>query len=74
MQQAMTSQPAPNENDTPPPPETPGAAPTGKWGVFPTTSPQLTPSGRSQRGGRATLWAGLLVLVGIVVLLIVLSL
>ncbi|WP_157997523.1 hypothetical protein [Mycolicibacter terrae] len=49
--------------------------PTGKWGVPPTTSPQPTPTGRSRAtsGGRATLWAGLAVLIGIIALLIILS-
>ncbi|WP_157864240.1 hypothetical protein [Mycolicibacter heraklionensis] len=41
----------------------------------PSTSPQLTPSGRSAKpaGVRAVLWAALLVLIGIIALLIVLS-
>lgn len=74
MQPAMTSYPTPDEDPTPPPaPETPGAAPTGKWGVPPSTSPQLTPAGRSPAGGRAILWAGLAVLAAFIALLIVLA-
>jgi len=77
MHPAMTTYPSPDEDPTPPPPpETPGKAPTGKWGVPPTTSPQLTPRGgrsRATPGGRATLWAGLAVLIGIIALLIILS-
>lgn len=75
MHPGMTSYPTPDQDPSPPPaPKTPGAAPTGKWGIPPSTSPQMTPAGRpGQAGGRAALWAGLAVLIGLIALLIVLS-
>jgi len=70
----MTTNPTPGDDPTPPPaPQTPGAAPTGKWGVPPTTSPQMTPSGRSRVSPGLVLWAGLAVLVAIIIVLIVVS-
>ncbi|WP_131812825.1 hypothetical protein [Mycolicibacter heraklionensis] len=71
----MTTSPTPDEPTPPPAPVPPQRAPSGKWGVPPSTSPQLTPTGRSAKppGVRAVLWAALLVLIGVIALLIVLS-
>ncbi|MGV0748026.1 hypothetical protein [Mycolicibacter virginiensis] len=71
----MTTSPTPDEPTPPSPPVPPQRAPSGKWGVPPSTSPQLTPTGRSAKppGVRAVLWAALLVLIGVIALLIVLS-
>ncbi|QZA09372.1 hypothetical protein K3U94_09125 [Mycolicibacter heraklionensis] len=71
----MSTFPTPDEPTRPSPPVPPDRAPTGQWGVPPSTSPQLTPSGRSAKpaGVRAVLWAALLVLIGVIALLIVLS-
>ncbi|WP_409429089.1 hypothetical protein [Mycobacterium sp. SMC-11] len=71
----MTTSATPDEPTPQSPPVPPQRAPTGKWGVPPSTSPQFTRTGRSEKppGVRAVLWAALLVLIGVIVLLIVLS-
>lgn len=69
----MATFPTPNEPTPPSPPVPPDRAPTGKWGVPPSTSPQLTPSGRTAKppGVRTVLWAALVVLIGVIALVIV---
>ncbi|ORV47627.1 hypothetical protein AWC02_08240 [Mycolicibacter engbaekii] len=69
----MTSFPVPDEPTPASPPVPPGREPSGKWGVPPSTSPQLTPTGRTGKpaGVRAVLWPSLLVLIGAIALLIV---
>jgi hypothetical protein len=71
----MTTFPTPEEPTPPSPPAPPHRAPTGRWGIPPSSSPQFTPSGRAAKpaGVRAVLWAALTVLIGVIALLIVLS-
>ncbi|WP_142996088.1 hypothetical protein [Mycobacterium persicum] len=63
----MSSQPSP------PPPDPPNLSPKGKWGVAPSTSPQVTRPGRSSKHAPLLWWVlAALVVVVIVLLAIVL--
>jgi hypothetical protein len=60
-------------NSSPPPPDPPNLSPGGKWGVAPSTSPQLTrTAGRFKYG--YGLWWTLAVLAVLVIVLVIVAL
>ncbi|MEB4210766.1 hypothetical protein [Mycobacterium sp. 94-17] len=60
-------------NSSPPPPDPPNLSPKGKWGVAPSSSPQLTRAAGQFKYGFGLWWtlAVLIVLVIAVVVLVV---
>ncbi|WP_136625709.1 hypothetical protein [Mycobacterium innocens] len=58
----MSTQPSP------PPPDPPNLSPKGKWGVAPSTSPQVTRPGRGSKRA-PLLWSVLVALVVVVIVL-----
>ncbi|MGZ4514133.1 MAG: DUF6480 family protein [Mycobacterium sp.] len=58
-------------NATPPPPDPPNLSPKGKWGVAPSSSPQLTRRSGEFPPARWPWWLLVVVIVVVIVALIV---
>ncbi|EUA10602.1 hypothetical protein I546_3599 [Mycobacterium kansasii 732] len=63
----MSSQPSP------PPPDPPNLSPKGKWGVAPSTSPQVMRPGRRAKSAPLLWWVLAALVVVVIVLAIVLT-
>lgn len=60
-------------NSSPPPPDPPNLSPGGKWGVAPSTSPQMTRAA-GKPGFGIRLWWALAVLLVLVIVAVIIAL